>query len=268
VTVLAIGALASRALERSQGRAVPLAAFADAPYFDADGEIIWVGSQLPAMHPRAVMTAAPQPRGRPLRFAGWPAPESDAASAMPADAALLASRTLALRDALLDHEAPRGFGLLLAGRIPEFPLDGGAARVHDLAAAHAADDPEGVERATLALAGFGTGLTPSGDDLAGGALFIRRVLRPDAAWTALAERLIPAVAVRTHAISAALFADLARGASFAPLHDCAAALARGDAAAALAAARTLARIGHSSGWDMLTGCIIGLAGTNFSRAPQ
>ena len=268
MTVLAIGALASRALERSRGRAVPLAAFADSPYFDADGDIIWVGSQLPAMHPRAVMTAAPQPRGRPLRFAAWPEPESDAASAASVDAAVLAARALQLRDALLDAEPPRGFGLLLAGRMPDFPLDGGVARVRELAVAYAADDLRDVERATLALAGFGTGLTPSGDDLAGGALFARRTLRPDPAWAALAERLIPAVAARTHAISAALFADLARGASFAPLHDCAAALARGDASAASDAARKLARIGHSSGWDMLTGCLIGLAGTRFSRAPQ
>jgi hypothetical protein len=268
VTVLAIGALASRALARSHGRAVPLAAFADSPYFDADGEIIWVGSQLPAMHPRAVMTAAPQPRGRPLRFADWPAPEGGAAHATDVDRDVLARRAARLSAALIDAESPRGFGTLLAGRMPDFPLDGGVARVHGLAAAYTANDLDAVESATVALAGFGTGLTPSGDDLTGGALFARRAFDPDPAWATLAERLVPAVAARTHAISAALFADLARGASFAPLHDCIGALARDDAAAALAAARTLARIGHSSGWDMLTGCFIGIAGSHHLRAPQ
>jgi hypothetical protein len=259
MTVLAIGALAHRALSRSAGRAVPLAAFADSPYFAADGDIIWVGSRLPAMHPRAVMTAAPQTRGRPLVFAHWPAPT-------PVDtfdgvaACRLAGRARVLRSALVAAETPRGFGVLLAGGTPEFPLDLGVARVQALARAYAADDVAAVEAATLALAGFGTGLTPSGDDLAGGALFGRRVVSTDPQWAAAAERLVPVVAARTHAISAALFADLARGASFAPLHEVVAALARGDDRGALSAARTLARIGHSSGWDMLAGLIVGIIG--------
>lgn len=260
MTVLAIGTRAHAALTRSGGRACPLAAFADAPYFDADGEIIWVGAQLPAMHPRAVMTAAPQPRGRPLAFARWPAPEAMERAAN-VDEARLAAATRGLRAALLAAEAPRGFGVLLAARTPDFPLDAGAARVRALAAAYAARDLDAIETATVALAGFGTGLTPSGDDLAGGALFARRIVSGDPQWAALAERLVPRVAARTHAISAALFADLARGQSFAPLHACLAALARDDGDAALAAARTLTRIGHSSGWDMLAGCFIGILGT-------
>ncbi len=260
MTVLAIGTLAHRALSRSGGRAVPLAAFADAPYFDAGGEIIWVGSQLPAMHPRAVMTAAPQPRGRPLGFARWPGPDAVRACAPDTPLAALQARTRAMVTALVAAEPPRGFGALLAGTAPGFPLDGGVARVHVLAAAYACDDVDAVERGTLSLAGFGTGLTPSGDDLAGGALFARRMAADDARWAALAERLVPQVAARTHVISAALFADLARAQSFAPLHDCICALGEGDAGAALAAARSLARIGHSSGWDMLAGCSIGILG--------
>lgn len=260
MTVLSIGTVAHAALARSGGRAVPLPAFAASPYYDADGEIIWIGSQLPAMHPRAVMTAAPQPRGRPLAFARLPTPEAIAANAGGVRLATLRSRTRAMIAALVTLEPPRGFGALLVGATPRFPLDGGVARVRALAAAYARDDVDAVERATLALAGFGTGLTPSGDDLAGGALFARRAAADDARWTALAARLAPAVAARTHAISAALFADLAHGASFAPLHDCLGALARGEAAPALAAARCLARIGHSSGWDMLAGCSIGILG--------
>jgi hypothetical protein len=260
MTVLAIGSVASAALARSGGRAVPLAAFADSPYFEADGDIIWVGSQLPAMHPRAVMTAAPQPRGRPFTLSRWPAPEAAAPAPDVASLDALRPRVRALRDALIAAELPRGFGLLLAGSGPDFPLDAGVARVHELAAAYSANDPVAVEAATLALAGFGTGLTPSGDDLAGGALFARRLAAPDVVWTELAERLVPQVAALTHAVSAALFADLARGESFAPLHACMRALARDDADAALAAARELARIGHSSGWDMLTGCFIGILG--------
>jgi hypothetical protein len=259
VTVLALGTLAHQALARSSGRAVPLAAFGDSPYYDAGGEIVWVGAQLPAMHPRAVMTAAPQPRGRPLAFARWPAP--DAIEACAGDETTpWAARMRVLRAALIAVETPRGFGTLLAGIEPAFPLDAGVPRVQALAAAYAAGDADAVAAATLALAGFGTGLTPSGDDLAGAALFARRAASRDPRWPTLAERLVPQVAARTHAVSAALFADLARGRSFAPLHACLAALSRDEPARALDAARTLARIGHSSGWDMLTGCVIGILG--------
>ena len=70
--VVSIGAKARAALEASGGLAHPLAAFPDAPYFDAAGEIIWVGSKLPARHPRAVLTAAPVLRGRVASFASLP----------------------------------------------------------------------------------------------------------------------------------------------------------------------------------------------------
>jgi hypothetical protein len=258
--VLRIGALARAALERTGGRARPLDAFPDAPYFDADGEIVWIGARLPAMHPRAVMTSAPVPRGRVLSFGALP--DSAAFGVPDAPLAVDAARTGRLLARVAAIEPPRGFGALLFGGTPEFPLDLGASRVRALARAYATDDANRVFDATLALAGFGTGLTPSGDDLAGGALFGRRLAAPDGArWHALGERLVLPVAARTHPISAALFADLARGASFEPLHALAAALARDDEAAAVAAAARLAAIGHSSGWDMLTGFAIGMGST-------
>ena len=85
--VLAIGAKARAALEASGGIARPLAAFPDAPYFDAAGEIVWVGSRLPAMHPRAVVTAEPVLRGEAARFGALPSgswsPASGSAGAAP-----------------------------------------------------------------------------------------------------------------------------------------------------------------------------------------
>ena len=56
MNVLAIGRKARAALMASGGVAWPLAAFPDAPYFEAAGEIVWVGSKLPARHPRASPT--------------------------------------------------------------------------------------------------------------------------------------------------------------------------------------------------------------------
>ncbi|MGH8697446.1 MAG: DUF2877 domain-containing protein, partial [Burkholderiales bacterium] len=71
----------------------------------------------------------------------------------------------------------------------------------------------------------------------------------------------------SHAISAALLADLVGGASFAPLHDLADALAAGDDGAAAVAARALAALGHSSGWDMLLGVLIGARGREAGVEP-
>ena len=261
--VVHIGERARAALARSGGAAAPLPAFADAPYLEADGEVIWVGARLPARHPRAVITSCAPPRGVTLRFVALPArgwsPRlpilDDDAVARVIDAAG------ALRRALVRACEPRGFGMLLAGQAPGFPLDLAVPRVEALGAAYRQDDPDAVFAASLPLLGFGTGLTPSGDDLAGTALFGRRFVSPhDAGWEDVAARLSREVAVRSHAISAALFADLARGQSFAPLHAVAEALARGEHDAALRAARTLAAVGHSSGWDMLAGLMIGVTG--------
>lgn len=252
--VLAAGELARAALERGGGRATPLPGFGDSPYLLAGGEMVWVGARLPAMHPRAVMTESATPRGVALRLQAIPAPGWIAELPRRCNARILCNAI----QALADSEPPRGFGALLTGRVPEFPLDLGLPRVRALEEAYAHDDHEAVFDASVALLGFGTGLTPSGDDLAGAALFGRRLVAPRAGrWRTLAEALCGEVARRSHAVSAALFCDLARGRSFAPLHALARAAAAGDEPAALAAARTLAGIGHSSGWDMLAGLAIG-----------
>ncbi|MDX1377016.1 MAG: DUF2877 domain-containing protein, partial [Burkholderiales bacterium] len=172
----------------------------------------------------------------------------------------------ALCRALLAAAEPRGFGTLLARRRPAFPLERAAARVRALASAYRADDPEAVCAASIPLLGLGTGLTPSGDDLAGAALFGRRLRASrKRAWNRAAAQLAREARHRSHAVSAALFRDLVRGESFAPLHAIADALVADDHPAALSEARALVAIGHSSGWDMFTGLVIGIAGR--CRAP-
>jgi hypothetical protein len=229
----------------------------EGPYYLAADELLWIGADLPAMHPRAVVTASRRPAATrlylgPLPARGW---MSDLPFIPPAGLAAAAGR---LREALVPAEAPRGFGALLAGSDPEFPLSLGVAAVHRLAAALASDDPEAAGAAAYRLLGFGTGLTPSGDDLVGAALFARRLHAPaDERWAALGADLARAVAERSHFVSAALFGDLVRGRSFAPLHAAAHALAANDDRGALIAARELVAIGHSSGWDMLTGFLVG-----------
>lgn len=257
--ILAIGAKARAALEASGGIARPLAAFPDAPYFDAAGEIVWVGSRLPAMHPRAVLTAAPVRRGEAVRFGALPS--ASWSPALPTRGRTTVDACARLRANLTRLGEPRGFGWLAVGGTPPFPLDLAVARVHALEAAYRRDDTAAVERASRALLGLGGGLTPSGDDLVGGALFGRLLVADDVRrWRALGERLAAEARRASHAISAALLADLVGGASFAPLHDLADALAAGDDGAAVAGARSLAALGHSSGWDMLAGVLIGVRG--------
>jgi hypothetical protein len=259
IRVVRIGERARQALARSRGAAAPLPGFADGPYFEADGELIWVGARLPAMHPRAVITAEAQPHGVALQFGeipnhGW-IPQRVQLEAT------ASARIAELTRALIANDAPRGFDALLAGSAPAFPLDLALERVQALARAYASNKPESVRAASIPLLGFGTGLTPSGDDLAGAALFGRRLLTPQKpAWAELAQELAREVEKRSHAVSAALFADLGRGESFAPLHGIVDALAADDQVAALAAARELTAIGHSSGWDMFTGLVIGITG--------
>jgi hypothetical protein len=261
---LAVGQLAQRALEASRGLVAPIAEFPDAPYLRAGEAIVWIGVRPRAMHPRMVVLGEALGRGQAARIDAdglvpWQAPQ---AHLHPGTAARLAERAERLRARLPRIAAPRGFGAMLSGRKPAFPLELAAPRVQRLAGALRANDHAAMEQAALALLGIGSGLTPSGDDLVGGACFARRLLAPhDAAFTALGERLVRAAATRTHVISAALFADLVHGATYGLLHDVLDALLA-DAPLELAdeAVRALVSIGHSSGWDMLTGVLLGLTG--------
>jgi hypothetical protein len=237
--VLQLGERARAALVRSGGLARPLAGFADAPYLEAGGEVIWVGARLPARHPRAVLTSAPPPRGAALRFASLP------------------ERGWSRRFPVLSSAGTAG--ALLSDLRPRFPRGLPAQRVRALAASYLHDDPQGVFDATLPLLGVGPGFTPAGDDVAGAALFGRRCLAPRAArWREITENLAHEAGVRSHAVSAALFADLAHGESFEPLHELVEALACGARERAGAAAQALTAIGHSSGCDMLAGLAIGM----------
>lgn len=250
-TVLAIGARAATALEACGGRLAPLADFPDAPYMHAGGEIVWVGTTGP-MHPRAIFIAT---AGLPTRYLkNTAAPWSVERPALAIDEAMNYRRLLSdLLPALARTAGASGLAPLLAGQPPLFPL---AARTECcLQASRAAlgDDPQAFATAAARLLGAGLGLTPSGDDFVGAALFTLRALHPgEASWPAVAMQLADLAQSRTHSIGAALFADLANGRSFAPLHDL---FAAEDSSTFAACANAVAGIGHSSGWDMLAGIV-------------
>ncbi|MSQ72025.1 MAG: DUF2877 domain-containing protein [Betaproteobacteria bacterium] len=301
VRVRAIGHIAHGALLASGGVATPIPSFEQSPYLIAAGEIIWLGRMEYQMHPRAVFVDAGEDTRRGARqfdtgaqsLSPWrprsAARHPGAVQAIKRGANSLRERIAGLRERstqLCERSAeprersaeprkhaaesyergaelgePRGLGLAMVGIAPPFPLDLGMTRLHALVRAVSADDAEASYRAAVPLLGFGPGLTPSGDDFVGALLFGRQLVSPRPAWTDVARRLAGDARGRSHVIGAALFGDLARGESFASLHELAGFLATGDCdAAAIDAARSLVKLGHSSGWDMLAGFLTGLTG--------
>ena len=105
-----------------------------------------------------------------------------------------------------------------------------------------------------ALLGRGPGLTPSGDDLLGGAMIALHTLgKGDTAQT-LWKTLSPLAAQNTNRISRTLLAAAAQGVGNAPLHAALNALIlQENLTPALA---QLDHIGHSSGWDAFAGAVL------------
>jgi hypothetical protein len=114
------------------------------------------------------------------------------------------------------------------------------------------------------LIGLGHGLTPSGDDFLGGMLFTSFHL--NAAYPAVywwdkerVREFLERSASMTSRISHALLADLAEGRSHQSLHDLVdGLLLTGFDFDATRHVDNVTSIGHSSGWDMLTGMLAGM----------
>lgn len=109
------------------------------------------------------------------------------------------------------------------------------------------------------LVGLGEGLTPSGDDLLGGFLFTLRTLD-----SALSGRLgidwhhvevwLQRIEERTNRISFSILADHAHGEASAVLSEFVHAVLEGSPQEDLVElGMAVARVGHSSGWDVLAG---------------
>jgi hypothetical protein len=139
--------------------------------------------------------------------------------------------------------------------------------VQAIALACAHHDLQAVLAQITHLVGLGNGLTPSGDDFLGGLFFGLHALNDlfPAELGLEMERVKEALAAtinRTNLISGALLSDLAAGQGPEPLHDLVSRLltpARLEPV--LESAWALASIGHSTGWDVLTGLLAGLLWT-------
>jgi hypothetical protein len=261
------GARAHAALARSGGLTLPVPGFEATGFRLAAGELVWVGHAAP-LHPRVALLGSGTPGDR----LDLEAANVHASGALPRlgphrENARNAASMAILR--LISACEPRGFATLITGRRPAFPLNHRADAALAAAAACERDDAAAFANAAARLLGSGAGLTPSGDDFVGGALFARRLLGMNEGWQCAASRIVSLAPARSHAISSILLGDMAAGSSYAVLHDLAAALAASEGPEARSIdtpMRELVTIGHSSGWEMLSGFIAGLAGQlDFSR---
>lgn len=127
-------------------------------------------------------------------------------------------------------------------------------RVEALGRALVSGEPEAVARAAAALAGWGAGLTPSGDDFLAGVML--------ALWAAgdrlpvsatLCPLLYEAAAPRTTRLSRAFLAAARDGLADERWHTLLQALVGGDPEPVAQAVRAILAWGATSGLDMLTG---------------
>jgi len=294
IRVTDVGWKARRLVDGASSASV-VAALSRSLYLDVAGEIVWLGPPGATLHARAIVAGdLPDLAGATridtpfdLRAAReWHPPALPASVTREA----LADEGRRLVSGVGRLGRPDGFGALLVGRRPTFPLDHASDHARRFLEACARDDAPAAAAIGERLLGLGPGLTPAGDDLIGGAFFAWGAFiawgasngppkppdargapakpghpsitgpqeAPDAytlaaEWREAAAMIRARAAERTHRISAALLGDLLDGDGYAPLHELSVALARNDAASALEAAARLVRIGHSSGWDILTG---------------
>ena len=177
---------------------------------------------------------------------------------------------LAVLDILLPERLPReGLGFLAlprrAGRAEFSAIAAAACKPAEALSAFLRDAmvPNGDFGAPPppnlhALIGLGPGLTPSGDDLLGGALVALHLLdRPDLAQV-LWQGISAALETGTNVISRALLAAAARGLGGAALHRILNDLLTGKSDTLAERLAAIDRIGHSSGWDALSGAAIAL----------
>lgn len=292
--VLDIGATAYRLLAPGQ-RGVVLAVVSQAIYLLSEsGELFWLTTAETPRHPRCVRGSAPLPGvavntsfavnepglltiGPGIRLDCrqvpiWSPPMFSAGEVLPL--AALPERVRATAAVLENLPSPTGLGTLLpeilsiaTGDPPSFAPTGAFSAlalpaVREIARACLAHDSKALLSGAESLVGLGEGLTPSGDDFVGGLLFcsywlsrLYKDLLPTVDWGDAARRF----SEKTNPISFALLSDLAKGQGVEPLHQwlrCV--LTDGPTDQIRKHSARLVQMGHSSGWDLLSGALTGL----------
>ncbi len=121
-----------------------------------------------------------------------------------------------------------------------------------------ASDIKGTDGGVRGLLGLGPGLTPSGDDLLVGMLLVLKA-RESPASAVLGDSVTRQAHSMTGVISASMLGQAVLGlGSEASLRLIAALLQEHSAGDVSRRARTLASVGHTSGWDTLAGIVLGV----------
>jgi len=132
--------------------------------------------------------------------------------------------------------------------------------VMEMASACLEHQPPRISNNMDALIGLGAGLTPSGDDFLGGLLFAIKNIQtvyPDLNFDCAIS--IEPYGTQTNLISFTLLRDLASGYAVAPLHTIIDGLLSSQNLEHIySSVSQLSQVGHSTGWDMLTGLLVGL----------
>jgi hypothetical protein len=270
-------------------------------------DLIWLATEDVTLHRRGVQVAGPLPRlapGAPYAVVGrrldlGPRLAFDLSGAAAWHVAplcrerilplsLLATRLSSAELWLARLPGPAGFGLLLPrilGYLDTRPrpqpitetspiLQRAWKAIRGICTACLADDhPEALIGAQK-LVGLGEGLTPSGDDFVGGLLYSLQRLR--GAYAGLGpmqpqdlRQFLRNARPLTNLISYTLLADHACGHASDALHRFVDALVTGrDRVQIERLAGRLVRVGHSTGWDLLTGVMVGVSSTCGAYSPH
>jgi hypothetical protein len=288
--VVLIGRAALRALsERAQGRVV--AVFERSFYLEnCCGELVCIAGRDVGAGPVNALVAAPSaipPWTRILRV-GKPYIRDECAIRLPGGLALslhgarlwrpaappgelrrelLRTHLRGLRLAARRAAPATGLGFLIAGRAPRYrdPLSAACvatalpatqalrAWLRGALALPAGRELPPPPAGAGGLLGLGPGLTPSGDDLICGALLALHAMGRRTVATALARWALPLAREGSPPISTAHLAAAADGEGAAGLHLLLRGLGRDPAWGLPPHLPTLAALGHTSGWDALTG---------------
>jgi len=292
---LEIGETAHGVLD-SEPRGTVVAAVSNALYLLSEqGELFWLATTDISRHPRGIRVSGPLPRlavnapfvvnGHGIILASdtvldcsraftWRAPRISTDDALPITC--LPERLRIAFSALDGLPSPTGFGSIIPEIMsmaqndqvsPRLPNPGPMQAlawpaIREIARACILHDLGTIMTQANSLIGLGEGLTPSGDDFAGGLLFCMYWLS-----RLYANHLPPIdgadsiemLSSRTNLISFTVLKDLANGQGVEPLHRWLDGVLAGRPVAQIRQqAARLIRIGHSTGWDLLSGALTGL----------
>lgn len=262
-----------------------------------EGELFWLAAphspkhrrciQLPEPLPRLVVGSTFTIRRQSIDLEEGPQLDLDSSqvwekSALPACDAIalgeLPAKLIAFFETFLSMETPVGFGtfILPVLQIVKKQDCGGGFQPDNILSIAAWPVVESITRSCLshdlpgavdqseALIGLGEGLTPSGDDFLGGLFFARFLLAyayPSLSYLESFNLLewIAVVKPRTNIISFVLLEDNVAGHALEPLNRFGLALlSNHPMESPNLAASELIKVGHSTGWSMLTGFLVGM----------